>query len=92
MDLDGYRLYGQLKHGDPALIKHKGSLYRLQFVGEPVGTNNYLLLTSDTVRKHYGWGWGTEQVWRAVEHLAAGLNTPQVPRYRPYDEKAEVER
>ena len=91
MDLDGYRLYEQLKHGNPVLIQHQGTQYKLQFIGGPLGANNYLLLTSDKVWKQYGWGWGSEQVWRAIENLAAGLHTPQVPRYRPYNERADAE-
>ena len=91
MNLDGYELYEQLKNGEPVVLAHKETQYRLQFVGKPVGSDNYLLVTDGNKSKRYGWGWGSEQVWRALEHLKAGWNTRQVPVYRPYDAKAEEE-
>jgi hypothetical protein len=91
MNLDGYELYEQLKNGEPVVLAHKETQYRLQFVGKPVGSDNYLLVTDGNKSNRYGWGWGSEQVWRALEHLKAGWNTRQVPVYRPYDAKAEEE-
>jgi hypothetical protein len=91
MNLDGYELYEQLKNGEPVVLAHKETQYRLQFVGEPVGSDNYLLVSDGTNSNKYGWGWGSEQVWRALGHLKAGWNTRQVPAYRPYNAKTEEE-
>ena len=91
MNLDGYQLYEQLKNGEPVVLAHSGTEYRLQFVGKPVGTNNYLLVTDGKKSNKYGWGWGSEHVWRALDHLKAGWNTRQVPAYHPYNDSAEEE-
>ena len=91
MNLDGYELYEQLKNGEPVVVAHRNTDYRWQFVGKPVGSDNYLLVTDGKKSNRYGWGWGSEQVWRALDHLKAGWNTRQVPAYRPYDAKAEEE-
>jgi len=89
---DGYHLYNLLKEGAETTLFHEGSTYKLRFVGNPVGSNNYLAVTNHNGEvKKFGWGWGSEQVWRALEHLKAGWNTRQVPVYRPYDAKAEEE-
>ena len=91
MNLDGYQLYEQLKNGEPVVLAHRDTEYRLQFVGTPVGSRNYLLVTDGTTSNKYGWGWSCEQVWRALQHLEQGWTTPQRPPYREYNETVEVE-
>jgi len=92
MDCDGYQLYELLKNGETATITHKGNAYTLRFIGKPVGSDNYLSVTDRRGReRRFGWGWGSEQVWRALAHLEAGWETKQAPPYLPYDEKAEEE-
>lgn len=92
MDHDGYQLYELLKDGAEATLKYRGNTYRLGFRGKPVGSDNYLAVTNQNgEEKRFGWGWSSEQVWRALAHLEAGWNTRQTPPYRPYNEKAEEE-
>jgi hypothetical protein len=92
MDYDGYQLYDLLKNGAETTLRHQGSTYTLRFRGEPVGSNNYLAVTNqDGEEKRFGRGWGSEQVWRALDHLGRGWETTQTPPYCPYNEKAEVE-
>jgi hypothetical protein len=92
MDYDGYQLYELLKDGEATTITHTGSTYTLRFVGTPVGSDNYLSVTNqDGEEKKFGWGWGSEQVWRALEHLEKGWDTKQVPRYHPYNPNKETE-
>jgi hypothetical protein len=92
MDYDGYSLYELLKDGEATTIAHKCSDYTLRFMGEPTGSDNYLAVTNqDGEEKRFGWGWSSEQVWRALAHLEAGWDSKQVLAYRPYNEKAEVE-
>ena len=92
MEYDGYQLYELLKDGAEATLTQQGRSYKLRFRGTPVGSENHLAVTNeDGEVKKFGWGWGSEQVWRALAHLTAGWNTRQVPPYRPYNEKAEEE-
>jgi hypothetical protein len=91
MNLDGYELYEQLKNGEPVVVAHRNTEYRWQFVGEPVGSDNYLLVTDGNKSNRYGWGWGSEQVWQAIAHLKRGWDKKQAPPYRTYNEKTEVE-
>lgn len=92
MDYDGYHLYERIKDGEATTISHRGSTYTLRFEGSPTGSDNYLSVTDRRgQQKRFGWGWGSEQVWRALDHLKAGWETKQVPAYHPYNEKAEVE-
>ena len=92
MEYDGYQLYELLKNGAEATLTQQGRSYKLRFRGTPVGSENHLAVTNeDGEVKKFGWGWGSEQVWRALAHLTAGWNTRQVPPYRPYNEKAEEE-
>jgi len=92
VEYDGYQLYELLKDGAETTLTQQGRRYKLRFRGTPVGSENYLAVTNeDGEVKKFGWGWGSEQVWRALEHLKAGWNTRQVPVYRPYDAKAEEE-
>ena len=90
--LDGYELYEQLKDGAETALSHKGSTYKLRFGGERTGSSNFLAVTNEAGEvKRFGWGWGAEQVWRALEHLERGWESKQRPPYRPYNELAEVE-
>jgi hypothetical protein len=92
MDYDCYQLYDLLKDGAAATITHKGSAYTLRFEGRPAGSNNYLSVTDRRgQQKRFGWGWGSEQVMRALDHLERGWDTEQRPPYRTYNERAEVE-
>lgn len=92
MDYDGYQLYDLLKDGKEATINHQGNTYTLRFVGQPTGSENYLLVKDRRGQeKRFGWGWSSEQVWRALEHLERGWDTPQRPPYRPYNAAAEQE-
>ena len=92
MDYDGYQLYELLKDGEATTIAHGGSAYTLRFMGEPTGSNNYLSVVDGRgQQKRFGWGWSSEQVWRALAHLEKGWDSEQVPAYRPYDPKKEVE-
>ena len=92
MDYDGYQLFELLKNGDEATISHRGNSYKLRFIGRPVGSDNYLSVTDRRGQeKRFGWGWDSEQVWRALAHLEAGWETKQTPPYRLYNEKGEVE-
>jgi hypothetical protein len=89
MDYDSYQLYDLLKDGAAATINHKDSAYTLHFEGRPAGSNNYLSVTDRRgQQKRFGYGWGSEQFYHALTHLEKGCDTPQVPRYKPYDEKA----
>lgn len=91
MNYDGYHLYDLLKEGAETTLFHEGSTYKLRFVGNPVGSNNYLAVTNHNgEEKRFGWGWGSEQVWQALGHLERGWNSPQVPGYRPYNEAEEA--
>jgi len=90
MDYDGYKLFELLDDGEAHTITHNGETYTFQFMGERIGDENYLsVLNGRGQEKRFGWGWGSEQVWRALDHLKKGWDTPQVPRYKPYDEKDE---
>ncbi len=89
---DGYALYEHLKEGANVEVDYEGKNYGFVFVGERTGTRNYLSVTdSNGEEKRFGWGWSSEQVWRALAHLEAGWNTRQTPPYSPYNEKAEEE-
>jgi hypothetical protein len=91
MDYEGYKLYELLDDGEAHTITHNGETYTLRFVGERIGSESYLsALDSHGQEKRFGWGWGSEQVYQALNHLEKGWGTPQVPRYKPYDEKAET--
>jgi hypothetical protein len=92
MDYDGYQLYELLKDGAETTLTHQGSTYTLRFIGKRTGSDNYLAVTNqDGDEKRFGWGWSSEQVWRALAHLEAGWNTKQTPPYRHYDESEEEE-
>lgn len=92
MEYDGYQLYELLKNGQPTTLSHNGSTYTLCFVGQKVGSDNYLSIRDvDGQEKRFGCGWGTEQVWQALEHLSRGWDSQQVPPYRPYNEAEETE-
>jgi hypothetical protein len=92
MEYDGYQLYELLKNGDETTLTRQGLTYKLRFKGTPIGSNNYLAVTNeDGEVKRFGWGWGSEQVWRALQHLDQGWTTPQKPPYRAYNERTEVE-
>lgn len=92
MDYDGYQLYELLKDGAETTISHKGETYTLRFIGDKTGSDNYLSVRDGRGQeRRFGWGWGSEQVFRALEHLERGWDTPQVPRYRPYNSAAETE-
>jgi hypothetical protein len=93
MDYNGYQLYELLKEGATTTINHKGSTYTLCFKGRPTGSDNYLSVKNPLGQeKRFGWGWSSEQVWRALAHLEAGWESKQVPAYRKYDERLETER
>ena len=90
MDYDGYKLFELLDDGEAHTITHNGETYTLRFMGERIGSESYLsVLDGRGQEKRFGWGWGSEQVFHALNHLEQGWDTPQVPRYKPYDEKAE---
>ena len=90
---DGYSLYELLKDGDLVDVEHKGEHYGFAFKGEPIGAYNYLLVTdSNGQQKRFGRGWGSEQVWLALDHLKHGWDEEQVPRYRSYDKSNEEDR
>lgn len=90
---DGYSLYELLKNGDPVDLEHGGKTYEFVFRGEPVGAYNYLSVTDNNgQQKRFGRGWGSEQVWRALEHLEKGWDEEQVPRYSSYDKSKEEDR
>jgi hypothetical protein len=92
MDYDHYKIYELLKDGEATTITHKGTTYTLRFMGTPVGSDNYLSVVDGRGQeKRFGWGWGSEQVMRALDHLEQGWDTEQVPRYRPYNPKKETE-
>ena len=92
MDYDGYQLYELLKDGEATTIAHGGSTYTLRFMGTPIGSDNYLLVTDRRGQeKRFGWGWSAEQVWRSLAHLEKGWETKQTPPYHPYDPKKEAE-
>ena len=90
---DGYCLYELLKDGDLVDVEHKGKHYAFAFKGEPIGAYNYLLVTdSNGLQKRFGRGWGSEQVWLALDHLKGGWEEKQVPRYHSYDNSNEENR
>ena len=90
---DGYDLYEQLKDGATVGVDHGGKNYEFVFVGERTGTRNHLSVTdSNGEEKRFGRGWGSEQVWRALDHLKKGWHEEQVPRYCHYDESKEENR
>lgn len=90
---DGYVLYELLKNGDAVDVEHEGKTYEFVFRGEPFGAYNYLSVTDSTgQQKRFGRGWGSEQVWRALEHLEKGWDEEQVPRYSSYDKSKEEDR
>ena len=92
MDYDGYQLFELLKNGEATTISHKGTTYTLHFMGTPVGSDNYLsVVDSRGQERRFGWGWSSEQVWRALAYLDAGWNSKQIPPYCPYNEKSEKE-
>ena len=92
MKYDGYELYELLKDGEATTLEHEGETYTLQFVGQRVGSDNYLLVTNGRgEEKRFGWGWRVEQAWHALNHLEQGWDTRQVPGYRVYNENAEFE-
>ena len=92
MSYDGYHLYDLLKDGEATTITHSGETYTLKFVGEATGWNNYLLVTDRRRQeKRFGWGWSSEQVWRALEHLERGWESEQRPPYRTYNAQTEAE-
>lgn len=87
---DGYRLYGLLRDGNPVEVAYEDQTYTFVFMGVPVGSNNYLSVTDRSgEQKRYGRGWGSEQVWHALDHLKQGWDTKQVPRYRAYNDEVE---
>lgn len=90
MEQDDYLLFRLLDDGEAHTITYGGKAYTFQFMGERIGSENYLSVKAGNgEEKRFGWGWSGEQVWRALDHLKRGWDTPQVPRYRPHDKKAE---
>jgi len=90
MEQDDYLLFHLLDDGEAHTITYSGKTYTFQFMGERIGSENYLSVkASSGEEKRFGWGWGYEEVWRALDHLKKGWDTPQVPRYETYDEKDE---
>lgn len=92
MKLDHYKLYPLLANGEKVQVEYEGVIYRFQFRGLKWGSENYLLVTNpEGVEKKFGWGWGYEEVMRALNHLKKGWDTEQFPAFRLYNEKGEVE-
>jgi hypothetical protein len=87
---DPYKLFEFLDGGDPVRIEIRGEFYTLQFQGNRIGVENFLLVTDRRGhQKRFGWGWGIDQVRHALHHLDRGWDQPQIPIYRPYNEDAE---
>jgi hypothetical protein len=90
MTNDSYKLFDALDGGDPVRIEVGGESYTLQFQGNRIGVENFLLVTNGRGQhRKFGWGWEIDQVRHALNHLNGGWDKPQIPRYRPYDEDAE---
>ena len=90
---DGYSLYELLKDGAVVDVERDDKTYTFGFKGEPIGAYNYLLVTdSNGQQKRFGRGWGSEQVWLALDHLKGGWEEKQVPRYHSYNNSNEENR
>ena len=73
MEQDDYLLFRLLDDGEAHTITYSGKTYTFQFMGERIGSENYLSVkASSGEEKRFGWGWSGEQVWRALEHLKMG--------------------
>ena len=87
-EISCYNLYELLKDGEPVDVEQEKETYTFKFMGEAVGTNNYLSVTDNKKRERkFGWGWGVEQVWRALDHLEQGWETEQLPTYKLYNSR-----
>jgi len=83
---DSYTLYPLLSIGEEVPVEFGGIIYRFQFKGNKVGSENFLLVKNpEGEEKKSGWGWDYEQVMRALHHLEQGWDTEQFPAFRVYN-------
>ena len=83
---DHYSLYPLLSKGEEALVEHGGVTYRFQFQGNRIGSESYLrVINPEGEVKKFGWGWGYEEVMRALDHLEKGWDTEQRPPFRLFN-------
>ena len=83
-NLDGYTLFNQLDDGDPVTVRVRGKEYTLQFDGDRFGGSNCLKVRNGTgAERTYGWGWESNLVFRAIEEMETGWQTPQRYQYKP---------
>ena len=79
---DSYTLYPLLSNGDEVQVEHEGIIYSFQFKGNKIGSENFLLVKNpEGEEKKFGWGWGYEQVMRALNHLKQGWDSEQRPPF-----------
>ena len=77
---DSYTLYPLLSNGEEVPVELDGVIYTFQFKGNRIGSENFLLVKNSAgEEKKFGWGWGYEQVMRALHHLEQGWDTEQRP-------------
>ena len=84
--------FDHLSGNQPYTLTYKGVGYTFQFHGPKVGCDNWLEVTrEDGVARKFGFGHCSEWVWRAFHHIDQGWEGPQIPAYREYDERQEIE-
>lgn len=81
-----YKLYPLLSNGEEVPVEFGGITYSFKFHGNRTGSECYLLVKNpEGEEKKFGWGWGYEEVMRALHHLEQGWNTEQRPPFRLYN-------
>ena len=81
-----YKIYSLLRNGEEALVEQGGVMYRFQFQGNKIGSESYLrVINPKGEEKKFGWGWGYEEVMRALHHLEQGWDTEQRPPFHLYN-------